>query len=424
MNINNPKLLWQLTFEGAWPTAVAFFGSGRKLAAANQRGDLYLWDLPETPPPFEPDEAAKRSQRQAPNHWPARRLEGHTNGITRLAATADGTQLLSAGLDHTIRIWQPDAPAAGTAEAILDSDARESEARRTKKDDALKAPGVPVELVTSSHVLREPQARSTTDGNALTDGQNSSSLARGACEHTDWILSLGISRDGRRLISGDMACRVIVWDLAERKPLSSWSGLPWNWIVAAALSADGQTALVSEYRYKRDDFDIPAAAVRSYSADGQEKLDILKTMFPKYDPQDSSYGAAQIWRKFVKEGLVAADFSPDGSLIALGQGGETDTGKVQLVETATGKLVREVSGHQYGVTDVCFSADGKYVLSTGRDTTLRICQVEDGKEVAALGSPRGGQFKDWLSALAISPDEKTVAAADIAGLVHVWSLEG
>ena len=74
------------------------------------------------------------------------------------------------------------------------------------------------------------------------------------------------------------------------------------------------------------------------------------------------------------------------------------------------------------MTDVRFSTDGKYLLSTGRDTTLRICQVEDGKEVAALGSPRGGQFKDWLSAFAISPDQKFVAAADIAGLVHVWAL--
>ena len=398
MNIANPKLLWQLAFEGAWPTAIAFLGTGRKVAAANQRGELYVWDLPETPPPFEPDEKAKRSERKAPNHSPARRFEGHANGITRLVATADGKQLISASLDHTLRIWQPDAAATGSAEAILDGDARKSEAKRTRNDDALKAPGVQVETVNTSHVLEG---------------------------HSDWILSLAMSRDGRRLISGDMASRVIVWDLAERKPVSSWTGLPWNWIVAAALSADGQTALVSEYRYKRDDFDIPAAAVRIYSAaNGMEKLDILKTMFPKYDPKDSSYGAAQLWKKFVKDGLIAADFSPDGTLIALGQGGETDTGKVQLVETATGKLVREVSGHQYGVTDCKFSADGKHILSTGRDTMLRICQVEDGKEVAALGSPRGGQFKDWLSALAISPDEKTVAAADIAGLVHVWALEG
>ena len=70
-----------------------------------------------------------------------------------------------------------------------------------------------------------------------------------------------------------------------------------------------------------------------------------------------------------------------------------------------------------------FSADGKYVLSGGRDTTVRICQVEDGKEVAALGKPRGGQFKDWIHAIAISPDQTKVAAADIAGIVHVWQLQ-
>jgi WD40 repeat protein len=107
-------------------------------------------------------------------------------------------------------------------------------------------------------------------------------------------------------------------------------------------------------------------------------------------------------------------------MVAIGQGGETDTGKVHLLEAATGKLLRDVSGHQYGVTDVLFSSDGKHLVSVGRDTCVRICQVADGKEVAVLGSPRGGQFKDWLSAVALSPDQEHLAAADIAGSVHVW----
>jgi hypothetical protein len=41
-----------------------------------------------------------------------------------------------------------------------------------------------------------------------------------------------------------------------------------------------------------------------------------------------------------------------------------------------------------------------------------------------LGSPRGGQFKDWLSAVALSPDGRFLAATDIAGLVHVWEFGG
>jgi WD40 repeat protein len=240
--------------------------------------------------------------------------------------------------------------------------------------------------------------------------------------HDDWIMSLGISRDGRRLISGDGAARVIVWDVAQRKEIARCKGHGWNWIVAAALSPDGQTAAVSEFRYKRDDFDIPAAALRLWNvADGTEKLDLLKAQFPKLKSEETSYGAAQVWRKFVADGLVAADFSPDSKLLAVGQGGETDTGRVHLIEVETGKLLRTISGHQYGVTDLRFSADGQHLLSTGRDTALRICRVQDGKEAAQLGKPRGGQFKDWLSALSISADGRYLAATDIAGLVHVWS---
>lgn len=321
---------------------------------------------------------------------------GHTNSITRLVATRDGNLLVSASLDRTVRLWNPSASATGSAEVVLDADSRKALAKRSGKKEVLEAPGVTVETVAAEHVFEG---------------------------HRDWVQALGMSADEKWLISGDAGAQTIVWNLAERKEHARWNGYKWNWIVAAALSPDGATALVSEYRYKRDDFDIPAAAVRLYDATGQEKLDILKTQFPKLKPDDTSYGAGQVWLGFVAHGLIAADFSPDGKLLALGQGGETDTGKIHLIDTQTGKLVRTIGKHQYGVTDVKFTSDGQHVLSTGRDTTLCVSKVEDGQEVARLGTPRGGQFKDWLSALAVSPDEKFLAASDIAGLIHVWRLD-
>lgn len=388
--------LWRLQFEGAWPMAVAFWGSNQKLVAANQDGAIFVWDLPAEPPA--PTETPKGQEPGPPSHLPSRRLDGHTNGVTRLLVTPDGKTLISASLDHSIRLWPAGAPAAGKTQVVLDRDSRAAQARRTGKKDQIDAPGIEVETQTECQVLSG---------------------------HQDWIQALGLSRDGKRLISGDNSAVSIVWDLSARKEVARIPAKAWNWIVAAALSPDGQTALVSEYRYKRDDFDIPAAGLKLWDLAGPTlKHDLLLNQFPKLKENETSYGSAQLWRKFVGNGLIAADYSPDGKLVALGQGGETDTGKVHLIDTATGKVVREVSGHQYGVTDVLFSADGKFLLSTGRDTCLRICKVEDGKEVAVLHSPRGGQFKDWLSAVALSPDQTHLAAADIAGKVHVWRLGG
>ena len=391
-----PTLQYQLTFEGLWPTAVSFLDASRRLAAGNQKGEIYVWELPETPPEIPAEEKEKNKERKAPNINPARRLEAHTNAISRLIYDAVRKQLISASFDHTIKLWPLDAAPQGTAEAILDSETRQTQFKRTKKEEFLKAPGVPVQTFAPAKSLEG---------------------------HEDWIHALAMSATGNRLISGDASSQVIVWDLGKNAPLSKWKGHPWNWIVAADLTGDGQTALVSEFRYKRDDFDIPAAAFKLWNvADATEKLDLLKVQLPKLDPRDRSYGGAQGWRKFMGEGLVAAAFSPDGKQIAAGQGGETDTGKVHLLETETGKLVRDVSGHQYGITALAYSKDGKHLFTAGRDTCVRIVQVEDGKEVAVLGAPRGGQFKDWISAISLSPDETHLAAADIAGHVAVWKL--
>jgi len=388
---DNARQIWQLPFQGQWPMAVAFLESGNRLAAGNRGGQLLVWDLPEPSqaPPLE-DQASNLGIAPAP----VRSLVGHTNGIARLATTPDGGTLISASLDHTIRLWDHRAAAGGSVEVIVDTEMREAIARRSGKKDSAEAPGTKVDAVDAIHVLEG---------------------------HRDWIDALDISADGRRLISGDESSLVICWDLVQRKPISQWSGHPWNWVVAAALTADGSSADVSEYRYKRDDFDIPAPALRRWNVDdGSEQLDYLKVQFPKMDPTQSTYGSAQLWRKFVAQGLIALDISPDGRLLAAGQGGETDKGQVHLLERESGKLVRTISDHQYGVTDVRFTADGKYLLSAGRDTTVRICQVDDGKEVAQLGTPRGGQFKDWISAIALSPDERWLAAADIGGWVHLW----
>jgi len=402
MQINKPVQQWQLLFEGDWTTSVAFLGGSRRIVAGNKLGQIFVWDLPENPP--DTAEAEKKEQKkdsEPPDFAPVRRLDGHTNGITHLRVTPDGKTLISASLDHTIRIWDVDAPASGSEMVVIDQKNRERKARNKpseEKEKILSAPGAQVETVAATHILEG---------------------------HGGWIFSLGISADGKRLISGDDASLSIVWDLATKKEISRWRGHKHTWVRSAALSPDGKTAFTGEYGGKRDNFDVPAAQARIWNCeDGSLKLDLLKLWTPKVkdEARTDSYSYFTVWNKLLGRGLVCASFSPDGKLLAVGQGGEGG-GKIHLVDVESGKILRTVVGHRQGACDLTFSNDGKYVLSSGRDTTVRIWQVADGKEVAALTKPLGAKYKDWMHSVAISPDQQTVAAADIAGLVHVWQLQ-
>ena len=393
MQIKKPTHLYQLRFDHDWPTSVTFLGSADKLAAGNRNGEILVWDLPK--------EAPKGKGKTPPDVKPAKMLVDHTNGITQLRSTPDGKTLISSSLDRSVRLWDVNAKTSGTGNVILDMSDRQRRLRRksdAEKEKILTAPGFKLPTVKSQHAL---------------------------AGHAEWIKALGISADGKRLISGDDACQSIVWDLETRKPISKWHGYDRVWVSSAALSPDGKTAFTAEFAGSRSSFDRPAAQARLWDAGtGKLKLDLLKVWTPKVKDKDrvDSYGYARTWGKLMKRGLVAAEFSPDGKYLALAQGGETSNGQVLLVDVKTGKIAKTVSGHRSGACDVKFSADGKYLLTSGRDTTVRILNMPTGKEVTTLGKGRGGQFKDWMHAIAISPDQQHVAAADIAGLVHVWHL--
>jgi len=398
------KPLWRLAMEtGSWPVAVAFVDSSRRVVAGNQEGLIVEWELPEAVSEpvklFEPDGKQYDGVEPPP---PSRQYVGHTNGVTRFVTPREGRWFLSASLDRTLRVWDPAAAPGGKAELVLDRRQRRHKAQKLeekKRPEVLDAPGI--ELPTQ-------QAAAVLDA------------------HKDWIMALGISGDGRRVISGDDARQIIVWELEAGKLDGSKEVARWQcpgvaWISAAALSADGQLAAVAQYRRKGGDYNNYPAGLRIYKvADGAVQVDILAILYPK--EKNPPYKYQYDYHEFVSEGLVALAFSPDGKLLAVGQGGEGGPGKIHFVDVATGSLVRSVAGHKYGLTDLTFTADGKYLFSAGRDTRFRITKVEDGSEVAVIGQERGGQFTDWLAAIALSPDERRLAAADIAGFVQVWDL--
>lgn len=117
-------------------------------------------------------------------------------------------------------------------------------------------------------------------------------------------------------------------------------------------------------------------------------------------------------------------FSPDGTRLATGGGGEGD---VLVWDTQTGQE-RRFSGHAREVYAVAFSPNGVLLASGSRDATVRLWDVATG-ELRSTLSGHGSS----VQGVAFTPDGKTLASTDLGphypgdatknnGSVRLWRL--
>lgn len=360
-DLTKPTQSWTLTWDADWVTSVAFIGATRKVAAGNNLGGILVWDLPEKPGGDAPK--------------PTLRLDGHTNCVSKLAATPDGKTLLSASYDHSVRLWDTSAATTGEEKLVLNAMAI-ADAERRKSNGAKVPPPMPatVGVVKSSQVFDA---------------------------HKEWVVNLDLTRDGKTVISGDDGGHVIVWDRESREVQKRWQVK--GWAYALALSPDKKQACVGE-RFPLVFDSGRHAAIKLWNATTGES-------------------AFDLSAEFKGMHMAAAAYSLDGKVLAVGRGGESDgtSGIVTLLDPTTGKKIKALApGHVSGLTDIAFHPDGKHLASAGRDTVIRIWEVASGKLVSEVGKSRGGQFKDWIHAVSWSADGAWLTAADMAGSVQVW----
>ncbi|MFT5470946.1 MAG: hypothetical protein ACI8UO_006079 [Verrucomicrobiales bacterium] len=359
MPFENASLVWELKWDADWVTAVEFIGDSRRLVAGNRLGQLLEWNLPE------------KLEGDAPK--PVRQLNGHSNSITALRSTKDGASLFSSSFDHSIRRWNPQAEAAGEGEVTLNARAiYEAEVRGKGKESEPET--CAVKICDQSDVLGG---------------------------HEEWVTVMMLSQDESLLVSGDDSGQVIVRNRESGEEIRRWEVT--GWVHALALSPDNQRAVISE-RYPVVFDSGRHSAIRLWDAGKGEPL------------ADLSGGYKKMY-------LSAAAWSPDSNRVVIGRGEEAE-GSIWMLDPAEDcKQLQKLSPiHQYGVTDFLFHPDGKHLFSAGRDTVIRIWEVESGKMVKELGKPRGGQFKDWIHNIALNADATLLAAADMAGQVNVWKL--
>lgn len=364
---------------------VAFSPDGKKLATAGF--NVQLWDLPSRRPSgppikttgahavaFSPDgkwlatggqgDGTTRQNGQddekvrlwdvATGQQIGEPFIGHTQVITHLAFSPDGTRLASSGFD-ALRIWDV---------------ASRHELRNLQTSDAAK------------RIFNSAYATFSSDSNILALGYGGAQLwdLRGnqpptvlsGC--TSYIDSVAFSPDGKLLAAACGDETIHLWNVATRsqvgQPLTGHSLA----IVSLGFSGDGSTL----YSASKDQ------SLRAWRTPGQR---LSKSL-----PSEPLGG---------QSGVLSIVFSPNGRLLA-SAGADN---KVRLWDAATRKPLGDLEGHAGPIGSLVFSPNGE-LLASSNDKTVRLWKT-DTRE-AAVGPL---SMSDAVTGLAFSSDGKWLASA-------------
>jgi WD40 repeat protein len=358
-DVPSGELRATLSGHSDWVVGVAFAPTEPSvLATATARDGVQLWDV-------------ESGERLA-----ASRPVGHTDGVEAVAYSPDGKLLATGSSDETVWLWDA---SSGQAEAVLDAFGMARDGAYCACVWSLAFSPDGTTLVTGSTDARVRQWDVAT-GELLYTSQ-----AMG-----DLISGLGFSPDGQLVAAGDSDSNVWVWDLGipiDAPPLQTFDnrGVVVSLAFDPAPPSPGGRLLATGSGF---------GAIRIWDADAGA---LVREM-------EGSHNSAHVV------------YSPDGRLLAVGEGGWAEEFPVRLWDPGSGELLRTLHGHTEDVSGLAFTPDGGVLASGDWDGTTRLWDVATGEQLQTLQQPWSAKV------VAFRPDGRRLATAGFDGLVWIWGV--
>jgi WD40 repeat protein/class 3 adenylate cyclase len=109
----------------------------------------------------------------------------------------------------------------------------------------------------------------------------------------------------------------------------------------------------------------------------------------------------------------ATSFSPDGRRLAIGG---IDSPIAAVIDVRSGRQLLALEGHEFGMNDIDYSPNGRWIATASGDSTGRIWDADTGRSLFTLFGPSGPMtHADW------SPDSTRLVTGGSSGAT-VWAI--
>lgn len=410
--------------EGA-VLSVAFSPNGLLLATGSADSTIKLWDI-------------KAGFELAT-------LRGHIQEAYRVAFSPDGRTIASAGTDKTVRLWDVEKRqqivALGGQEAAtslaFSPDGRTLATGSTDQSIGLWNLAGRREEVLGGHKRAVSSLAFSPDDKIIATGSGDKTAKLwnladqtelAILPHANGVESVAFSPDGELLATGGVDHSATIWDVRARTQIAKFTGHTGT-IAALEFSPNGRMLVTAgidkmvklwDVKERREVATLKhskeVASVR-FSLDG-------KTLATVESGNDDDVASVRLWdlatlterASFNVQNRFRAAFSPDMKVLATTLRNQS----VKLWQVDTGKEIATLAGHSNFVTAVAFSPDGRTIATTGLDQVVKLWDLSTAQELATLKDPALKDPSTFVIDLRFSHDGRTLAVVADNGSVKLW----